>query len=358
MNVLQVGSDRTPFGNLNPAGTAVARQVAYGAIFGRLDLISFSLRSDPWIGYSPSGQVHIHPTRSSLRVLYGFDTLLMLRMIPRPHVVSAQDPFETGLLAWVISCMTGAALHVQIHTDVFSPAFRSSSVLNRFRVVLARFVLGRAARIRVVSDRIRLSLAPLHLAVPISVIPIFADIRPYSGSDIEALRERFASFSHRFLIVSRLEAEKGVGMALASFARAAPVSACLIVVGSGSVEADLKRQAGSLGVSSRVFFEGTQDPAAYYALADLVLVPSRYEGYGLVVVEALAAGKPVLATDVGIAREAGAIIASEASYADAIRAWVESGERAGHLRLRTHASFEEYVRDYCADISASVPQVR
>ena len=108
-----------------------------------------------------------------------------------------------------------------------------------------------------------------------------------------------------------------------------------------------------MNVESRVFFEGARDAALYYALADLILVPSKYEGYGLVIVEALAAGKPALSTDVGIAREAGAIVTSEQNFATDLTRWFESGPRAGGLKNYPYKNFEEYVRAYCGDVLAA-----
>jgi glycosyltransferase involved in cell wall biosynthesis len=106
-----------------------------------------------------------------------------------------------------------------------------------------------------------------------------------------------------------------------------------------------------LGVSNRVFFEGSKDPAPYYALADLVLVTSLYEGYGLVIVEALAVGKPVLSTDVGVARDAGAIIATLDSFAAALSQWFKDGSRVGVLKNVPERDFVSYVRAYCDDIA-------
>ena len=88
-------------------------------------------------------------------------------------------------------------------------------------------------------------------------------------------------------------------------------------------------------------------------MADLVLAPSLYEGYGMVVVEALASGTPVISTDVGVAREAGAIIAEEDDFAKAITTWHESGPKEGKLQNYPYKNFEEYVEAYCADVEAS-----
>jgi glycosyltransferase involved in cell wall biosynthesis len=72
------------------------------------------------------------------------------------------------------------------------------------------------------------------------------------------------------------------------------------------------------------------------------LVTSAYEGYGMVIVEALSAGVPVLSTDVGIAREAGAVIA-QGNYADALISWLAGPRVRGVLKVGSYKDEREYV---------------
>jgi glycosyltransferase involved in cell wall biosynthesis len=99
-------------------------------------------------------------------------------------------------------------------------------------------------------------------------------------------------------------------------------------------------------LAERVFFEGWQDPAAYYQLASLVLVPSVYEGYGMVVAEAHAADVPVLATDVGIARESGAMISSPEKFAEALAQWFAGTLQEGEVVQYPYTTKAEYMAAY------------
>jgi glycosyltransferase involved in cell wall biosynthesis len=346
MNVLSIGTDRAL---LNFKSESARRHIAYGVHFDELNIIVFS-RSGGKATLSTG--VHVYPTRSPSRLFYGLDALRIAWRLQRPDVVTVQDPFETGLVGFVIARMRGAQFHVQVHTDFFSPSYAHSS-LNRVRKVIAGFVLRRAARIRVVSNRIKEGIEKMRVQVPIAVLPIYTDVQKFRDARAGELAGRFSKFPTRILVVSRLEREKNVALAVMCFAKVAPSNACLIIVGEGRERAMLAKNAKKLGVDSRVFFEGQRDPASYYALASLVLFPSHYDGYGLVIIEALAAGKPVLATDFGIAREAGAIVVDEDHFADALAAWFESGDRTGTLRGYPYQSFEEYVKKYCDDISAT-----
>jgi len=352
VRVLQIGTDRTI---LDTNSASAARMREYGEDFGSLDIIIFSLRRHNLHEVSLSEHVHVYPTNSFSRALYLFASILIALKLPRPDVISAQDPFETGFIAWIIAVLRGCPLHVQVHTDFLSPEYERHSFLNWLRVLIAGFVLRRAKRIRVVSERIKISLEKKYsLRAPMTVLPIFVDVERFRNASVEeSLAKRFSEFETKLLVVSRLEPEKNVGLAIRAFAKSALEDSCLIILGEGSEKGKLQRLSEEKGVSKWVFFEGGESPIKYYKIASLVLAPSLYEGYGMVIVEALASGVPVLSTDVGIAREAGAIIAEEDDFAKAIRTWFESGSRAGELKNYPYKNFDEYAEAYCDDIMSS-----
>ena len=204
------------------------------------------------------------------------------------------------------------------------------------------------------SERIKKDIEQtFRIRASITALPIFVDVERFkTARSYLAISERFAMFKTKVLVVSRLEPEKNVSLAIRAFAEAAPEDACLIIVGAGSRALSLQHFAKRLNVAGRVFFEGSKDASDYYRSCDLILVPSKYEGYGLVTVEALSAGKPVLSTDVGIAREAGAIVTTEERFAEALADWFKNGPRTGELKNCPYANFEEYVHAYCNDIMA------
>jgi len=355
VRVLQIGADRSKRGILVPGSAAYQRQKAYAEKIGNLDIIGFSLESDPF-SESRESALHVVPTRSVTKYVYGLSAMVLALRMPRPDAVSAQDPFEAGLVAFLISRYFGAPLHVQVHTDFLSPNYSRMSALNRVRVSIAGFVLSRASRVRVVSQRIKDSIEKTYmLRVPVTVLPIFVDIQKIRSAVPPAdLVSKFSKYSTKMLYVGRLEPEKHPCLALRAFARSAPEGACLVVVGTGSEAGYLRKLAAELQIENRVFFEGEQESAPYYGIADLVLVTSRYEGYGLVIVEALARGVPVLSTDVGAAREVGAIVAEEREYADALKKWCAGGPTNGSLGEYPYGGFEEYVQKYCDDIASAV----
>ena len=118
--------------------------------------------------------------------------------------------------------------------------------------------------------------------------------------------------SHRVgqdvVFIGRLETRgKGLDLLLQAWAQACPqLDADLVVAGSGPDEAELRQLADRLGVADRVRFVGWISGAAKYELLSsvrLAVVPSRHETFGLVAVEALASGTPVLAFDIPCLRD-------------------------------------------------------
>jgi glycosyltransferase involved in cell wall biosynthesis len=99
------------------------------------------------------------------------------------------------------------------------------------------------------------------------------------------------------LCAGRLVPEKGFDVALRAFARLAP-PARLAIVGEGPERSRLEALAADLGVAARVEFAGyAPDIGPWLRRARLLMLTSRFEGYAAVIVEALGAGRPVVATD-------------------------------------------------------------
>jgi glycosyltransferase involved in cell wall biosynthesis len=100
------------------------------------------------------------------------------------------------------------------------------------------------------------------------------------------------------LCAGRLVPEKGFDLALRAFARLKDRAARMAIVGEGPERSRLESLAAELGVSERVRFVGyAPDIRPWLERARVLLLASRFEGYGAVIVEALGAGRPVVATD-------------------------------------------------------------
>jgi glycogen(starch) synthase len=134
-----------------------------------------------------------------------------------------------------------------------------------------------------------------------------SDLQPVA--DLPRLRARYAQPGERLiLLVGRLVYEKGFHLALDALPglieRLGNVR--FLVAGSGTADAELKEQAERLGLmehGSFVGWTGDDELHSLYRIADLCLVPSIYEPFGLVALEAMASGCPCIVADTGGLRE-------------------------------------------------------
>lgn len=228
-------------------------------------------------------------------------------------VVSAQDPFEQGRVAMHATRRTNAKLHIQLHTDAFSPWFTRSGIarspqirvpfLNRIRQRIADRVLPKADGIRVVSQRIKDSLVARYgeRMQAVSVIPIQVDTNIPSKVPLPE-----PAFPFTLISVSRLEPEKRIDdilYALAGLKDAYPAIA-LMIVGDGSQKHRLEQLVQKLGIDERVRFLGPRaDARGLMESAQAYIQASAYEGYGITLIEAALARIPIITTDVGVVGE-------------------------------------------------------
>jgi glycogen(starch) synthase len=137
-----------------------------------------------------------------------------------------------------------------------------------------------------------------------------ADLEPVQATaELERLRAAYASPDQLLvLMVGRLVYEKGFHLALEAIAPlvAAGLPVRYVVAGTGTAESDLRSQARTLGLEASGEFLGwitDETLDALYAVADIAIVPSIYEPFGIVALEAMAAGCVCLVADTGGLRE-------------------------------------------------------
>ncbi|EHJ59751.1 glycosyltransferase [Novosphingobium pentaromativorans] len=155
-------------------------------------------------------------------------------------------------------------------------------------------------RLVALSEPMQREIRERTLALPEQLATIANPVMPRRRLGLLAQLERrhTAVWSTRYLTAGRLVPQKNYRMLLRAFARAARTDDTLTIAGEGPERDALGRLAAELGIADRVRFPGhlaSIDPLL--AEADAFVLSSDYEGLPGVVVEALAAGLPVLATD-------------------------------------------------------------
>jgi glycogen(starch) synthase len=177
-----------------------------------------------------------------------------------------------------------------------------------------RWITNRSQRVIACSAYMQEQIADIFAVAPgrITVIPNGidpADLPQPGAEELARLRAGFAAPDERLvLLIGRLVYEKGFQLALEAMPRliAAVPGTRFLVAGSGTHEEELRKQAKELGLMEHGTFLGWIGDdvlRSLYGIADLTVVPSIYEPFGLVALEAMASGCPVIVADTGGLRE-------------------------------------------------------
>ncbi len=176
--------------------------------------------------------------------------------------------------------------------------------------LLEGFCMRRATRIHVLSDFSAGLLRKLYRIRPERIMKIPGGVdseRFRPAEDRDALRKTLGVPTGTFLLFTLRNLEPRMGLdsliqAMAILRQQAP-DLMLLIGGAGSLRSDLESLTGSLNLQGHVRFLGfipDNELPLYYQASDAFVLPTReLEGFGLVVVEALACGTPVLGTPVG-----------------------------------------------------------
>lgn len=234
-----------------------------------------------------------------------------LRMIPRlARVVAGFQPdvIHTHLyvLKYLLPVLDGRRRRSTVHT-VHNLAEREGTRGDEwvqwaaFRCGVVPVAIGRA----VADSMQRLYGVPARCTIPNGIPTARYASRPGAR---EALRRELAipADAPVFVMVGRFVEQKDHATLIRAHAsqRLRELSAHLLLAGDGPLREDTERLARDLGAGDRTHFLGLRgDVPAVLAAADVFVLPSRYEGHPLAVMEAMAAGKPVVATDVGCVPE-------------------------------------------------------
>jgi glycosyltransferase involved in cell wall biosynthesis len=227
----------------------------------------------------------------------------------RPHIVHTHTA-KAGAVGRIAARLAGSArppvvvhtFHGHVLRGYFSPS--KTEGFRRLESRLARFSNALIA----VSPEVRDDLLALGVAPPEKIVVVRL------GLDLEArtavapgaadeLRHALGIPLGSFLVgwLGRLTDIKRPADLLQAFARLdVQPAAHLLVSGDGPLRADMESLAGALGIGDRVHFTGFRsDVGTVYAACDAIALTSANEGTPVSVIEALAAGRPAVSTDVG-----------------------------------------------------------
>ncbi len=244
----------------------------------------------------------------------------------KPDIVQTQSGFCNQWARLAAIAARVPAVIVTVNYDEPEPKWYLGPFLRRLDRWLAR---GTDAYVCIASHLMEQQV-PVGFRDRSVIIPQFFDIDRFVGgrADLPAI-DAFSDPARPILgFVGRLEPEKGISIAIAAMrgiVDAVP-GARLRIIGTGSLESDLKIQVTELGLTDHIEFVGHRtDICDQMAAMDLLLIPSYNEAFGLVVLESIAAGVPLLGSRSGAFPE----ILEDGKYGtladpDAPDAWAET----------------------------------
>ncbi|MBA2246036.1 MAG: glycosyltransferase [Gemmatimonadetes bacterium] len=262
-------------------------------------------------------------------------------------------------LAWPLRCTRGllAAKLARVPAVIATQQLFAELHSRRARLK-HRTVAAGVDRYIAVSREMERAMRPLVPRRRLSVVPNGIRVHDFARTRSPATRAALLRSGERALVltVARLDWQKGLDQLLQAAALVPGVR--FVIAGEGAERARLEREATALGIADRVDFLGERsDVPDLLASADLFVLPSLIEGLPVSVLEAMAAGVPVVATDVPGTREAvqdgetGVLVqpGDPPALARAIRRLLEERSlaarlaEAGRCRVRREFSVEAMV---------------
>jgi glycosyltransferase involved in cell wall biosynthesis len=236
----------------------------------------------------------------------------------------ANIPLYPGAISGVLGLPSGTILHVHV-TQAFTPEVAALGAVGRVRPLVAHYHMDVPATGRRDAYRQwkRLVLGPiLRMATRVlvlngqqgddvieryGVVPSRVSVLPNGVEDVyfqPRVTERARAGPLRILFVGRLSPQKDLPLLFAAVRRLGP-EAELVVVGDGELRPQIERLARSQGRGSikLVGSQSSEQVAAWYRWADVLVSSSESEGMPLALLEAMASGVPIVATDVAGTRE-------------------------------------------------------
>ena len=282
----------------NQLGDVIERHARYGRSVEKLDILIFTMKGSK--SYQISKNVTAYPTNSNSKLLYGFDAKKAAEKLfikNKYDLIITQDPFITGFVGMQLKAKFGAKLLVHFHGDFWeNKSWLKESKLNPLFLVISKIVVSRADGVRVMSEGQKDKLFKAGVTEEkIRVISTPVDLVKYQ-IDLNKSQN-----TKTVLHVSRYDEVKD----FKTLAEAWKIVASelpevnFVQVGAGD---KLKNIFGGLKV--KMFPRTSQHEIVdFYHQSAVVVLSSRSESFGKVLVEANACGKPVVATATTGAKE-------------------------------------------------------
>lgn len=205
--------------------------------------------------------------------------------------------FTANICALLASMITPIKLRTVIcEANPSSSDLKSTNfVKTLLNHIAARASYRKATSVIAISNGVRTSLIDAKLATPSKITVVLNPIKHVSRSH----GNRKAPTNGLLVACGRLESQKDYPTLLRALVRVRAVfDANLLILGDGALRQELEKLRDNLGLADCVTFKGfVHDPDTYMLKANAFVHSARYEGFGLVLAEALSCGCPIVSTD-------------------------------------------------------------
>lgn len=320
---------------------------------------------EPWVARVPAIQ-QFNGSDFSVPLPLSFDLSEALDAF-EPDLIHAHHPFLLGDAALRAAAHRALPLvytHHTMYEFVTHYVPGDSRAMKEYLVRLVARYADLCERVIAPSESIREVLMGRGVEVPVDVAPTGVEVAAFEHGDPAASRRKLGIPPDAFVMgyVGRMTPEKSIGL----LARAAMEAmkrlpeARLLLIGSGSEQRSVRRLFEDAGQAHRAVIAGTlsgQELVDAYHAMDVFLFASKTETQGMVLAEAMAAGRPVVALDAPGAREIvrdgvnGRLVKEESAEALAQGAlWTANRDADGLSALRREArrTASDYDESACA----------
>jgi len=311
MKVLSISLDPQ---SLDQESVVSSRAKSYGTIVEEYFVV---VPSPAKMRVKLASNITVYGSGGVFKVMRLFNIVWLIIKIVREKkidVITVQDPYYLGFICLLIAKWYHLGLEMQV---------LGLEKISTVRSALARYSLPRSSIVRALSPRLYERLYQEY-GIPyekMRIVTIYVEVRKLglnlATMDVHQQRkfdEKIAEFKKvydnrfNFLTVSRLVPIKNISLQLQAIEalKGQHPEVFLHIVGGGPEAETIKKEINERGLENNVKLHGPQyhtDLGVFYLACDCFLLTSNYEGWGMVIVEALSAGLPVIMTAVGCADE-------------------------------------------------------
>ena len=305
LEILTINIDYTLAMNSPDFGDAQERNILYGKYVDKIFSITHSPKKLGLKNKKLSEQVEIFPTSSIKPHFFLFDALKIARVIFVNHkidLVLTQDPFITGLVGYILKKRYGCSFLIHFHGDFWQNKYwLKEKWYNPILLLLSKFLVRKADGIRVVSSGIKDKLVKKGIDEnKIRVIPTPVDLEKFRNYDQKKVEKIRKEYQDRKVIINVGRKDfakdyktlyKAIKLVYEDYKKLAFLQAGNGDYLPGKIKTDENLILNSIGKINQ------KELINYYYASDVYVSSSCHESFGKVLIEAMAIGLPVVATN-------------------------------------------------------------